>query len=219
MSDVESRKLWRIRRAIFKMLKDRGYLVDDRQLQEPFDDFEMLFRSAEVQGQRERMIIYAQKASLAGDATDWIVVFFGEEKGKTGVRPVRALVDLMQKPLDARIPKMTRGVMVVENPLTAFSRRAIAELTGMRIDTFLDNELLVNITDHILVPKHELLTVSEKAAVLTRYSIKENQLPRIMASDPVARYLGLKKGDVVKITRKSATAGRYVTYRVCDTAM
>mmetsp|Transcript_46984 Transcript_46984/g.124376 ORF Transcript_46984/g.124376 Transcript_46984/m.124376 type:complete len:180 (-) Transcript_46984:136-675(-) len=119
----------------------------------------------------------------------------------------------------ARIPKMTRGVMVVENPLTAFSRRAIAELTGMRIDTFLDNELLVNITDHVLVPKHELLTTSEKAAVLTRYSIKENQLPRIMASDPVARYLGLKKGDVVKITRKSATAGRYVTYRVCDTAM
>mmetsp|Transcript_46984 Transcript_46984/g.124377 ORF Transcript_46984/g.124377 Transcript_46984/m.124377 type:complete len:101 (-) Transcript_46984:455-757(-) len=87
MSDIESRKLWRIRRAIFKMLKDRGYIVDDRQLQEPFDDFEMLFRSAEVQGQRERMVIYAQKSNLAGDGTDWIVVFFGEEKGKTGVRP------------------------------------------------------------------------------------------------------------------------------------
>jgi len=100
MSDIESRKLWRIRRAIFKMLKDRGYIVDDRQLQEPFDDFEMLFRSAEVQGQRERMVIYAQKSNLAGDGTDWIVVFFGEEKGKTGVRPVRALVDLMQKPLE-----------------------------------------------------------------------------------------------------------------------
>ena len=34
-----------------------------------------------------------------------------------------------------------------------------------------------------------------------------------MKSDPVARYFGLKVGDIVKIIRRSDSAGMYATYR------
>ena len=83
------------------------------------------------------------------------------------------------------------------------------------IEHFRDNELLVDITEHKLVPAHQPLSPEDKAALLKRYKLKESQLPRIQKNDPVARYYGLKVGEVIKIIRPSETAGRYVTYRVC----
>ena len=61
-------------------------------------------------------------------------------------------------------------------------------MARMTIEVFHENELVVNITQHELVPKHVPLNEEEKKQLLTRYQLKEHQLPRIQLQDPVARY-------------------------------
>lgn len=105
------------------------------------------------------------------------------------------------------------GILVTQASITPAALKIIPVVLPSIIETFQEQDLLVNITHHELVPKHVLLSPEEKRRLLERYRLKESQLPRIQTGDPVAKYLGLKRGQVVKIIRKSETAGRYASYR------
>jgi len=69
------------------------------------------------------------------------------------------------------------------------------------------------ILEHELVPKHELLSKEEAVKVLRELGVRPEQLPWIRASDPVARLLGAKPGDIIRVVRKSPTAGVSIAYR------
>ena len=83
-----------------------------------------------------------------------------------------------------------------------------------RIQIFDLEHLLYNVTKHVSVPLHEVMTDSEVSEMMTLYNIKSRaHLPHIVADDPVARYLALQPGQVVRITRPSPSAGVCVIYR------
>jgi DNA-directed RNA polymerase I, II, and III subunit RPABC1 len=105
------------------------------------------------------------------------------------------------------------GIFITQTPISPSAVRLLSSLPNHICEHFQEQDLLVNITRHELVPKHVLLSPEEKARLLERYRLKESQLPRMQVSDPVSRYLGLRRGQVVKIIRKSETAGRYASYR------
>ena len=67
--------------------------------------------------------------------------------------------------------------------------------------------------NHVLVPKHEIMQIKEAKQVLEKYHCKSIELPLIFVSDPAIVGLGVKPGDMIKITRKSATAGESFYYR------
>ena len=85
------------------------------------------------------------------------------------------------------------------------------------IQLFWIESLMIDITQHSLVPKHTLISEEEKEEILENYSLSTyTQLPIILKNDPVAKYHGGKRGDIFKIIRPSETSGEYLTYRYCQ---
>ncbi len=70
------------------------------------------------------------------------------------------------------------------------------------------------VSQHILVPKHIKLSEKDKKELLEEYHISLKELPKINKKDPAIQQLDIKKGDVIKIIRKSPSAGEAVFYRV-----
>ena len=71
-----------------------------------------------------------------------------------------------------------------------------------------------DILKHELVPGHVILEEKEKKELLEKLKITTINLPKILTNDPVVKTIGAKEGDVLKIIRKSATAGASIYYRV-----
>lgn len=71
-----------------------------------------------------------------------------------------------------------------------------------------------DVLEHELVPKHEILSKPEADEVLRSFKSRAYQFPRIRESDPAARAIGAKVGDIVRVTRRhSPTAGQAIAYR------
>ncbi|HTH22607.1 MAG: DNA-directed RNA polymerase subunit H [Nitrososphaerales archaeon] len=72
---------------------------------------------------------------------------------------------------------------------------------------------VVKVTNHIYQPKHEILSKEEAEQVLKKFNVRTNQLPYIMSNDKGLEDLDVRPGDILRITRKSPTAGESVYYR------
>jgi len=76
-----------------------------------------------------------------------------------------------------------------------------------------------NVLEHELVPEHYLVEKDEEEAILKELGVKKEHLPKIKKSDAVLRVLERKYGHIpigslIKIVRRSPTAGKIVVYRV-----
>ena len=65
-----------------------------------------------------------------------------------------------------------------------------------------------------LIPEHSILSESEAKKVLVKYGVPLKKLPKILDIDPQVKLLGAKPGDMIAISRKDPTGGKYTYYRV-----
>ena len=67
---------------------------------------------------------------------------------------------------------------------------------------------------HEIVPRHIILTEEESKKVLEDYQSTKSQLPKLLSTDPVAKYYGMKSGDICRIIRHSPMTGESIYYRM-----
>ncbi|KAK3318322.1 RNA polymerase [Apodospora peruviana] len=221
----EVSRLWRAWRTVHEMVQDRGYELAEEEVRISLDKFRLDYTNEDGSPNRAKMQFSARPSEAMikkftppptpsnpdpSPECGTIWVEFCPEKSSIGISVMKKFVQ------HCAANNFRAGILITGPALSAQARKVIGVTQQYtQIECFLEDDLLVNITHHKLVPKHILLSREEKAALLKRYRLKETQLPRILQKDPIARYLGLKRGQVVKIIRTSETAGRYASYRLC----
>jgi DNA-directed RNA polymerase subunit H len=72
----------------------------------------------------------------------------------------------------------------------------------------------INVLDHDMVPNHQVMSEDEVKALLARYSITFEQLPKVYHDDAAVKQINGKVGDVIQVVRQSQTAGIAEAYRL-----
>ncbi|AYV76939.1 MAG: DNA-directed RNA polymerase subunit 5 [Barrevirus sp.] len=83
-------------------------------------------------------------------------------------------------------------------------------------ELFLEHELMINLIDSTLVPRYEVLdpNSSDYKTFCELYQCKKRNIPKLPILDPMAKYYGLKRGDIVRVIRPSDTSGYSSYYRI-----
>ena len=105
---------------------------------------------------------------------------------------------------------LERAIVITEGRFTHAAKQGAKK---KKVELLPKSFPVFEIFEHKLVPKHEILNEKEKSQVLAEYKIRPYQMPQIKATDPAVKAIGAKPGDMLRIIRKSSTAGQHIAYR------
>ena len=142
---------------------------------------------------------------IIGDTNVKYVIWVLKEERVVGVALIRDLVKEMEE------NEAQRGMLVGGNRFTPaatkFAKKSKVELVVGNYSSF-------DLFEHELVPSHIIVEPAEVELLTKHYKIKKTQLPRVHSSDPAARVLGARPGQVLRIERQSETSGKTYYYRL-----
>lgn len=188
-----------IREAVLNSFKTIQEMFEARELQDIADGLRNISNKEidEIMRTRSTFVL-----TLPAQAA---IIFYLENKVKVGD------VIQLRDSIDAGIDNI---IIVLREKTTASN---IANITSnSKTQVFEIKDLQFNITKHNLVPKHRVIRSTDEAnSILRELNIKSrSQLPVILKSDPMAKFLNARPGDLVEITRYSPTSGEHTFYRI-----
>ncbi|KAL8546515.1 hypothetical protein ACS0TY_006308 [Phlomoides rotata] len=185
---AESCRYYLARRTVIEMLQDRGYVVAgaEEELRRPLADFRAEFG---LKPEAERLRLSAYRAS---DSSRKIVVIFCEDFQSRKQHMVGILGQIMDREM------LDKVILILQTKINSHARKVLDDYP-VKTETF--------------PPKYEILTSEEKDQLLNKYNIQDNQLPRMQGNDAIARYYGLEKGQVIRVSYSGGLTDYMKNYR------
>jgi len=192
---------YQVRKTTIEMLEDRNFKVSDEDKGLPYQDFASRLEENQID------IIANHKSS---DIKVAYVSYILDSKtfSKKDLLTKKAFIDENFPTKD-----MTVIIIVQEKPTPQIAKE-LQNDEFKSYEIFLTKNLMFNITHHEIVPRHIILTEEESKKVLEDYQSTKSQLPKLLSTDPVAKYYGMKSGDICRIIRHSPMTGESIYYRM-----
>lgn len=191
---------FRVRKTSMEMLEDRGYQISEEDQNMNYEDFTDRLEENAIQ-----LIAISHENPLKMAYVTFIL-----EARSFSKKDLVALKATM----DEKYPTNEVTVIIVQDKQTPQIAKELQNDEYKLYEIFSMKNLMFNITHHEIVSKHILLTQEEADLILKQYQTTRAQLPKLLTTDPVAKYYGMKAGDVCKIIRQSPMTGESYYYRI-----
>ena len=199
MDFQDKKNLFKVRQTLLEMIQDRGYNIQENE-KITLEEFIILYNNKNldifINDEEHNKKIY--------------IHFHNEIKNfsKSDLKSLTQKISEQYQDQDINLILLLR-----EKENSAVSKELSKE-AYKNVEIFLKKNMIFNITHHVLVPKHIILTKQEEIELLEKYNTTRGKLPKLSKSDPIAKYYGMKSDQICKILRKSPEVGEYVYYRL-----
>jgi DNA-directed RNA polymerase I, II, and III subunit RPABC1 len=199
MDFQEKKILYKVRQTVLEMIKDRGYFIPESE--------EITFEQFGVKYNNKNIDIYINDEFKN---KKMYVYFHNEIKSFTKGDLKKTTNDIFQQYNDDSISI----ILLLKDKENSAITKELTKDSYKNIEIFIRNKMIFNITHHIFVPKHIIITPEEEKELLEKYNTKKGKLPKISRDDPIAKYYGMKTNQICKIIRNSPEVGEYIYYRL-----
>lgn len=187
-----------IKQNQIKMIKARGYDVshDEWMLDVTFKQLKkkLIKKHGEYQ---IRKLLFSEYIKEHANVKPLFVYYIGLQEGK----------QIKLEAIDPFIAKMVEedkdGLLIINSVLSPSALRRLNMITESKYQIFQEHDFDFDLINHIMVPKHELMSPLEVANFKKRTMILPKGLPIIPHTDAIVKYYNFPIGSFIKLTTES----------------
>lgn len=200
------RLLFRVKKNQIRMMQDRGYGVDNELplLSYTLEQFIQVYSQFATQSgvSTVREMLSAEYHHPINNYRTY-VYYAKLSKGDVSKQDTTDFISIVDS------GNFHSYILITNNKLNSAANEAVKG-KSKRIERFIDNELATNPTDHVNVPEHIGLSPAQGREILQRNNWNAAHMPKLVPFDPIVKYYGFTRGQIVKIKRFNPIPGTMV---------